>query len=82
MFTKMSNLRSSYYPLVDVTKYGVDGMISLNCLVGSYVRWSLVLNFLIILLVLIIFISPSINVILFLLSHFLSFSWWRCLYGR
>jgi hypothetical protein len=33
MFTKMSNSRSSGYPLVDVIKYGVDVMISLNCLV-------------------------------------------------
>jgi hypothetical protein len=49
MFTKMSNSRSSGYPLVDVTKYGVDGVISLNCLVYSWVRWSLILNFLFIL---------------------------------
>jgi hypothetical protein len=34
MFTKMSNLRSSGYPLVNVTMYGVDGVISLNCLVA------------------------------------------------
>jgi hypothetical protein len=87
MFTKMSNSRSSGYPLVNVTKYGVDGVISLNCLVDSWVWWSLILNFLI------IFISPLINVlllrwlivlifILFFLSHFLILSWWRCLYGR
>jgi hypothetical protein len=38
MFTKMSNSRSSGYPLVDVTKNGVDGVISLNCLVDSWVR--------------------------------------------
>jgi hypothetical protein len=35
MFTKMSNSRSSGYPLVNVTKYGVDGVISLNCLIGG-----------------------------------------------
>jgi hypothetical protein len=64
MFTKMSNLRSSGYPIVDVTKYGVDEVISLNCLVDSWVRWSLVLNFLIIFLVLIIFMSPLINALL------------------
>jgi hypothetical protein len=38
MFTKMSNSRSSGYPLVDVTKNGVDGVISLNCLVDSWVQ--------------------------------------------
>jgi hypothetical protein len=27
MFTKMSNLRLIGYPLVDITKYGVDGVI-------------------------------------------------------
>jgi hypothetical protein len=32
MFTKMSNSRSSGYPLLNVTKYGVDGVISLNFL--------------------------------------------------
>jgi hypothetical protein len=93
MFTKMSNSRSSGYPLVNVTNNGVDGVISLNCLVDSWVQWSLILNFLIIFFVLIIFISPLIIVlllrwlivlilILVLLSHFLILSWWRCLYGR
>jgi hypothetical protein len=37
MFTKMSDSRSSGYPLVNVTKNGVDGMISLNCLVDYWV---------------------------------------------
>jgi hypothetical protein len=89
----MSNSRSSSYLLVDVTKYGVDGVISLTCLVDSWVRWSLILNLLLIFLFLINFISPLINVfllrwlivlilILFLLSQFLILSWWRCLYGR
>jgi hypothetical protein len=64
MFTKMSNLRSSGYPLVNVTKYGVDRVISLNCLLDSWVWWSLILNLLIIFLVLIILISPLINVFL------------------
>jgi uncharacterized integral membrane protein len=94
MFTKMSNSRSSGYPLVDVTKYGVDGVISLNCLVDSWVWWSFILNLLFILLFLINFISPLINVFflrwlivliliffLFFLSQFLILSWWRCLYG-
>jgi hypothetical protein len=57
MFTKMSNSRSSGYPLVNVTKNGVDGVISLDCLVDSWVWQSLILNFLIIFLVMII-ISP------------------------
>ena len=88
MFTKMSNSRSSGYPLVNVTKYGVDGVISLNCLVDSWVRWSLILNLLIIFLIFIIIISLSINVlilkwlIIFLLSLILILSWWRCLFGR
>jgi hypothetical protein len=83
----MSNSRSSGYPLVDVTKYGVDGVISLNCLVDSWVRWSLVLNFLI------IFMFPLINVLLlrwliiliftlFFLSLILILSRWRYLCGR
>jgi hypothetical protein len=93
MFTKMSNSRSSGYPLVNVTKYGVDRVISLNCLVDSWVWWYLIPNLLIIFLVLIIFISPLINVpllrwliilffILLFLSYFLILSWWRCLNGR
>jgi hypothetical protein len=61
MFTKMRNSRLSGYSLVDVTKNGVDRVISLNCLVDPWVRWSLILNFLIIFLVLIIFISPLIK---------------------
>jgi hypothetical protein len=51
MFTKMSNSRSSSYPLVDVTKNGVNRVISLNCLVDSWVWWSLILNLLIMFLV-------------------------------
>jgi hypothetical protein len=93
MFTKMSNSRLSGYPFLNVTKYGVDGVISLNCLVDSWVRWSLILNLLFILLFLINFISPLIdasflrwlivlNLIFFFLSQFLILNWWRCLYGR
>jgi hypothetical protein len=93
MFTKMSTSRSSSNPLVNVTKYVVDGVIFLNCLVDSWVWRSLILNLLINFLVLIIFISPLINVlllrwliilvfILFFLSHVLFLSRWRCLYGR
>jgi hypothetical protein len=35
MFTEMCNSRSSGYPLVNITKNGVDRVISLNCLVDS-----------------------------------------------
>jgi hypothetical protein len=91
MLTEMSNSRSSGYPLVNVTKYGVDGVISLNCLVDSWVWRSLTLNLLIIFLVYINFISPLIIVlflrwlillIFIILSLILILSWWRCLVGR
>jgi hypothetical protein len=93
MFTEMSNSRSSGYPLMNVTKDGVDGVISLNCLVDSWVWWSLIPYFLIIFLVLIIFISPLNHVLLLrwlillififiILSLILVLSWWRCLHGR
>jgi hypothetical protein len=55
MFTKMSDSRSSGYPLMNITENGVHGMISLNRLVDSWVWQSLTL---IIFLVLINFISP------------------------
>jgi hypothetical protein len=58
MFTEMSNSRSSGYSLMNVTKDGVDGVISLNCLVESWALRSLTLNFLIIFLVFIFFIPP------------------------
>jgi hypothetical protein len=78
---------------MNVTNNGVDGVISLNYLVDSWVWLSLIPNLLIIFLVLIIFISPLINVlflrwfiilifILFFLSLVLILSWWRCLHGR
>jgi hypothetical protein len=57
MFTEMSNSRSSGYPLMNVTKVRVDGVISLNCLVDSWVWRSLTLNLLIIFLILIIFVG-------------------------
>jgi hypothetical protein len=90
MFTKMSDSRSSSYPLMDVTKKGVHGVISLNRLVDSWVWRSLTLF---IFLVLIIVISPLIIALLLrwliflifffiILSMFLILSWWRCLYGR
>jgi hypothetical protein len=60
----MCNSRSSGYPLVNVTKNGVDGVISLNCLVDSWVWRSLIPNLLIIFFVIIVFISPLINVLL------------------
>jgi hypothetical protein len=93
MLTETSNSRSSAYPLMNITKDGVDGVISLNCLMDSWVWWSLILNFLIICLVFIIFISPSINVLLLrwliflififiILSLILILSCWRCLVGR
>jgi hypothetical protein len=49
---------------MNVTENGVHRVISLNCLVDSWVRRSLTLNFLIISLVLINFISPLIIVLL------------------
>jgi hypothetical protein len=58
MFTEMSNLRSSGYPLMNVTKYEVDGVIYLNYLVDSWVWQSLILNLLLIFLVFIIIIPP------------------------
>jgi hypothetical protein len=89
MFTKMSNTRSSSYPLMNVAEDGVHGVISLNCLVDSWVwrSWTLI-----ILLVLIISISPLIIVLLLrwliflivsfiILSLILILSWWRCLHG-
>jgi hypothetical protein len=93
MFTEMSNSRSSCYPLMNVTKDGVDGVILLNCLVDSWVWRSLILYFLIIFLVFIIFISPLIIVLLLrwlivlisiviILSPILILSGWRCLVAR
>jgi hypothetical protein len=75
---------------MNVTKDGVDGVISLNCLVDSWVWRSLIL---IIFLVLIVFISPLIivlflrwlNLLIFiyiLLSLILILSGRRCLVGR
>jgi hypothetical protein len=76
---------------MNVTKDGVDEVISLNCLVDSWVWRSLTLNFLLIFLVFIIAISPLIIVLLLrwlillififiILSLFLILSWWRCLH--
>jgi hypothetical protein len=48
---------------MNVTKDGVDGVISLNCLVDSWMWRSLIPYFLIIFLVFIV-ISPLINVLL------------------
>jgi hypothetical protein len=64
MFTKMSNTRSSGYPLMNVTENGVHEVISLNFLVDSWVWRFLTPFFLIIFLVLIIVISPLIIVLL------------------
>jgi hypothetical protein len=52
----MCNTRSSGYPLMNVAEDGVDGVISLDCLVDSWVWRPLFL----ILLILIICISPLI----------------------
>jgi hypothetical protein len=90
MFTKMSDSRSSGYPLMNIAEDGVHGVISLNRLVDSWVWWPLTLF---IFLVLIIGISPLTIVLLLrwlillififiILSQFLILSWWRCLYGR
>src|SRR5688572_6271896 len=80
MLTKMCNTRSSGYPLMNVAKDGVDGVISLDCLVDSWVWRSLFF----ILLVLIICISPLIICLIFSfinLSLILILSRWRCLRG-
>jgi hypothetical protein len=74
---------------MNVTEDGVDGVISLNCLVDSWVWRSFTLNFLIIFLIFIFFISPLIIVLLLrwlillififiILSLILILSWWRC----
>jgi hypothetical protein len=89
MFTKMSNTRSSSYPLFNIAEDGVHGVISLNCLVDSWVwrSWNWF-----IFLVLIMGISPLIialllrwlNFLIFsfiILSLILILSWWRCLHG-
>src|SRR5688572_9849239 len=89
MFTKMSNTRSSSYPLMYIAEDGVHGMISLDCLVDSWVwrPWNLF-----IFLVLIMGISPLIIALflrwlIFLIFSFiilslnLILSWWRCLHG-
>jgi hypothetical protein len=57
----MSNTRSSGYPLMNITEDGVHRVISLYCLVDSWVRrsWTVI-----IFLVLIISISPLIVVLL------------------
>jgi hypothetical protein len=43
MFTKMSNTRPSSYPLLNIAEDGVHGVISLYCLVDSWVwrPWNL-----------------------------------------
>src|SRR5688572_14693593 len=88
MFTKMSDTRSSGYRLMNIAEDGVHGVISLYCLVDSWVRrpWTLI-----IFLVLIISISPFIIVLLLrwlllififiILSLILILRWWRCLHG-
>jgi hypothetical protein len=89
MLTKMCNTRSSGYPLMNVAEDSVHGVISLDCLVDSWVwqPWNLL-----ILLVLIICISPLIIVVVLRWLFFLIFfiiilslihivSWWRCLHG-
>jgi hypothetical protein len=87
MFTKMSNTRSSGYPLLNISEDGVHRVISLDCLVDSWVWRSWI-----IFLVLIISISPLIIVLLLrwlllifiiILSLIIILSWWRCLHrGR
>jgi hypothetical protein len=77
---------------MNITKDGVDGVISLNCLVeDSWVWQSLTLNLLLIFLVLIDLISPLIIVLLLrwlillifiILSLILILSWWIYLNGR
>src|SRR5688500_11602081 len=71
MLTKMCNTRSSSYPLMNVAEDGVDGMISLYCLVDSWV-WR---PWFFILLVFIIGISPLIIAVIlrWLISLIFSF---------
>src|SRR5690349_8675979 len=88
MLTKMCNTRSSGYPLMNIVEDGVDGVISLDCLVDSWVWrfWDLF-----IFLILIMGISPLIialllrwlNSLIFsfiILSFILILSWWRSLH--
>ena len=88
MFTKMSNTRSSGYPLMNIAEDGVDRVISLDCLVDSWV-WR---SWFFILLVFLICISPLIIAVIlrWLITLIFSFinsslvlilSWWRCLRG-
>jgi hypothetical protein len=46
MLTQMCNTRSSGYPFMNVAKDGVDGVISLDCLVDSWVwrSWFFILS--------------------------------------
>jgi hypothetical protein len=85
----MSNTRSSSYPLLNIAEDGVHGVISLNCLVDSWVWRSCSL---LIFLILIMGISPLIMALLLMWLNFLIFSfiilslililsWWRCLHG-
>jgi hypothetical protein len=71
MFTKMSNTRSSSYPLLNITEDGVNGVISLDNLVDSWVwrPWNLF-----IFLILIMGISPLIIALLMRWLNFLIFS--------
>jgi hypothetical protein len=91
MFIELSNTRVSGYSLLNITKDGVDEVILLNCLMDSWVWWSLILNLLFIIF-LFNFISPLINAIIlrwllvlnlifFFLNLFLILCWWRCLCG-
>jgi hypothetical protein len=64
IFTEMSNSSASDDPLLNVTNHGVNGVILLNCLMNSWVRWSLILNLLFILLFFINFISHLIDAII------------------
>src|SRR5688572_19545985 len=88
MLTKMCNTRSSSYPLMNIAEDGVDGVISLDCLVDSWV-WR---PWLFIPLVFIICVSPLIIavvlrwliIVFFIfinLSLVLILGWWRCLCG-
>jgi hypothetical protein len=89
MFTKMSNTISSSYPLLNITEDGVHGVISLDCLVDSWVWRPCSLFFF---LFLIMGISPLIIALLlrwlnFLIFYFIILSlililgWWRYLHG-
>src|SRR5688572_30093892 len=88
MFTEMSNTRSSGYPFMYIAKDGVHGVISLNCLVDSWVwrSWTLIISLILIMGISSLIIALLLRwllliFIIIVLSLILILSWWRCLHG-